>query len=205
MLKNKYILNIEFKNPKIITNEIDPIQTTQPKSQQKIVNNQNQLFQPLEKNEKEQPVFYSNQSFQKKNKSLFIIIGGFICFFIIIIAFKYLKRFDNDITQNNIQPTQAKQQINQENKRTNIQSSNSGKYLQASERFLTSEDVMKLNKYELKIMRNEIFARHGYIFKTDDMKAYFESQSWYVPQYNDVTSLLTEIEKRNIEFIKNYE
>ena len=86
MLKNKYILNIEFKNPKIITNEIDPIQTTQPKSQQKIVNNQNQLFQPLEKNEKEQPVFYSNQSFQKKNKSLFIIIGGFICFFIIIIS-----------------------------------------------------------------------------------------------------------------------
>jgi hypothetical protein len=54
-------------------------------------------------------------------------------------------------------------------------------------------------------MRNEIFARHGYIFKTNDMKLYFESQAWYSPKYEDVTSFLTEIEKGNIELIKRYE
>ena len=64
---------------------------------------------------------------------------------------------------------------------------------------------MNLNKYELKIMRNEIYARYGYIFKTEDMKAYFESQPWYTPKYNDDTFFLTEIEKRNIELIKQYE
>ena len=54
-------------------------------------------------------------------------------------------------------------------------------------------------------MRNEIFARHGYIFKTQEMKSYFSLQSWYSAQYNDVTSMLSSIEKQNIEVIKKYE
>ena len=54
-------------------------------------------------------------------------------------------------------------------------------------------------------MRNEIFARHGYIFQTNDMKAHFKSQDWYIPKYNDVNSMLTDIEIKNIELIKRYE
>lgn len=54
-------------------------------------------------------------------------------------------------------------------------------------------------------MRNEIFARHGYIFKTDDMRQYFNSQNWYSPMYNEVSSSLSSIEKYNVEFIKKYE
>ena len=80
-----------------------------------------------------------------------------------------------------------------------------GNYAIASEKILTNDDLFNRNKYELKIMRNEIFARHGYIFKTNDMKLYFESQAWYSPKYEDVTSFLTEIEKGNIELIKRYE
>ena len=43
-----------------------------------------------------------------------------------------------------------------------------GKFPQASLQILNHNDVNYLSARELKIMRNEIFARHGYIFKTDD-------------------------------------
>jgi hypothetical protein len=54
----------------------------------------------------------------------------------------------------------------------------------------------------LKIMRNEIFARYGYKFKTNDMADFFGTQSWYNYLYDDVTSKLTEIERINIALIQ---
>jgi hypothetical protein len=80
-----------------------------------------------------------------------------------------------------------------------------GRYQQASTRLLTPADIQGLPSKELKIMRNEIFARHGYIFKTNDMKAYFTAQPWYRPQRADVSSMLTVIEKKNVELIKQVE
>ena len=70
-----------------------------------------------------------------------------------------------------------------------------GKYSYASERYLTASELAGFNKYELKIMRNEIFARHGYIFQTDDMRKYFYYEKWYTPTYTDVNSMLTPLEK----------
>lgn len=80
-----------------------------------------------------------------------------------------------------------------------------GKYPQASQRLLNSSDLSGLGTKDLKIMRNEIFARHGYLFETQDMKAYFERQNWYQGLYQNVQSKLTEIEKNNISLIKNQE
>jgi hypothetical protein len=79
------------------------------------------------------------------------------------------------------------------------------KYPEASNRNLTSEDLAGKSLWELKIMRNEIFARYGYKFKSQDMKEYFGKQKWYKPQYDDVTSKLTEVENANIKMIKEYE
>lgn len=87
----------------------------------------------------------------------------------------------------------------------NAQISSGCKYPEASSRHLTSEDLAGKSIWELKIMRNEIFARHGYKFKSDDMREYFNKQKWYKPQYDDVTSKLTEIENANIKMIKQYE
>lgn len=72
-------------------------------------------------------------------------------------------------------------------------------------RLLSISDLSGLSKQDLKIMRNEIFARHGYIFKTPDMKSYFATQSWYHAQYDDVTSMLSNIEQRNVALVKKYE
>ena len=87
----------------------------------------------------------------------------------------------------------------------NAQVSSGCKYPEASNRKLTSEDLTGKSLWELKIMRNEIFARYGYKFKTEEMRDYFNKQKWYEPKYDDVKSKLTEVENYNIKMIKQYE
>ncbi len=73
------------------------------------------------------------------------------------------------------------------------------------EREMTYTDVEGKSAEELRLMRNYIFARRGYIFESEDLKEYFEQFSWYVPLYYDVTPRLSDIEKYNVNFIKEYE
>jgi len=70
------------------------------------------------------------------------------------------------------------------------------------ERF-SDKDIMP--QLCIKALRNEIFARHGRIFTTSDMKQIFESAPWYKPRKDFKDSELNEIEKKNIEFIADYE
>ncbi|PFO85724.1 MULTISPECIES: TcaA 3rd/4th domain-containing protein [Bacillus cereus group] len=71
-------------------------------------------------------------------------------------------------------------------------------------RRLTSVELNLLTKEQLRIARNEIYARHGHIFQTKDMQAYFLKQSWYRenPYYKGE---LNDIEAYNVEFIKSKE
>jgi len=80
-----------------------------------------------------------------------------------------------------------------------------GTYPQASKRLLKEEDVENLLKPDLEVMRNEIFARHGYCFKKKDLREMFEDKDWYIPNTVNVKKDLTEIEKKNIVLIKKYE
>jgi antitoxin component YwqK of YwqJK toxin-antitoxin module len=80
-----------------------------------------------------------------------------------------------------------------------------GIYPQSSERILTESDLEELSGFELRLMRNEIYARYGRKFKSSDLNAYFNSQFWYQPLYDDVYSSLSDLEKYNIKFIKSYE
>ncbi len=71
-----------------------------------------------------------------------------------------------------------------------------------------SANIVLMNGYsneELDIVRNEIFAEYGFIFKSDKWKRYFESKSWYKPQYENVDQFLTPIDKDNIKFIQEYQ
>lgn len=74
-----------------------------------------------------------------------------------------------------------------------------------STRRLTYDDIKSLNKAQLRILRNEIYARHGYIFKSEDLKSHFSRFGWYKPRHNDVTAQMSETEKYNAAFIKKYE
>ena len=77
-----------------------------------------------------------------------------------------------------------------------------------STRYLTSEDLIDKSAWELKILRNEIFARHGYIFRNKELSDYFQRRSWYRPRYREaqkIYDLLSEVEKANIEIIRKHE
>lgn len=69
--------------------------------------------------------------------------------------------------------------------------------------FVTSSELKSLSTEQLRIARNEIYARHGYAFTSEDLRLYFGNQGWYRNTYANVTqSDLNEYEIKNIETIK---
>ncbi len=62
---------------------------------------------------------------------------------------------------------------------------------------------------DLRVLRNEIFAKHGRVFKDAKLQKYFESQSWYKadPTFTDenAKTILSENEFKNITTIKTQE
>jgi hypothetical protein len=77
--------------------------------------------------------------------------------------------------------------------------------INASASLLKKEDVANLKKADFLIIRNSIFARHGYTFKKPLLSFYFSQQPWYVPLSNDVTADITPIEKKNLALMSRYE
>lgn len=80
-----------------------------------------------------------------------------------------------------------------------------GYYPYLSTRKISADELDGTPFEDLRLMRNEIFMRHGLIFKSADLKSYFSKFPCYNPRYDDVTSMLTEIEKYNINIIKGNE
>ncbi|NQY07326.1 MAG: YARHG domain-containing protein [Flavobacteriaceae bacterium] len=77
--------------------------------------------------------------------------------------------------------------------------------LNASVDKLENTDIENLNKGELEVVRNMIYARHGYSFKNRKMRYFFDEMDWYIPVSTDVRDQLTEIELKNIDLLKRYE
>lgn len=80
-----------------------------------------------------------------------------------------------------------------------------GQHPEVSTRLLTQEDVNNKLKDELRFMRNEVYARHGYCFKLPEMREQFEGFDWYMPVSTDVRKKLTSIEVKNEVLIKHFE
>lgn len=80
-----------------------------------------------------------------------------------------------------------------------------GRFPQSSERLITTADLKGLNPKDLRLMRNEIYARYGLIFKSKDLATYFEKQVGYEMRLDNAEAFLSEIEQKNIAFIKKYE
>ncbi|MFA5750134.1 MAG: YARHG domain-containing protein [Candidatus Shapirobacteria bacterium] len=75
----------------------------------------------------------------------------------------------------------------------------------SNSRKITKEDLINFSDLDLKKSRNEIYARYGRSFVSQDMACYFVKQSWYQenPDYNE--KLLSSLEISNVIFILNYE
>jgi CRISPR/Cas system-associated protein Csm6 len=74
----------------------------------------------------------------------------------------------------------------------------------SNSRKLSNADLIKLDPNELRLARNEIFARHGLVFKSSDLTIYFTSKSWYKPN-PAYGGELKDVEKYNLNLIKSRE
>ncbi len=65
--------------------------------------------------------------------------------------------------------------------------------------------LSRFSKNQLRLMRNEVLARHGYQFQAKDLQEHFASQSWYQPGNDNKSIKLSVIEQLNIQLIKSEE
>lgn len=75
-------------------------------------------------------------------------------------------------------------------------------------KYLTDDELSSLTSDELRLARNEIYARHGCIFKSTDLNEYFGAKSWYEPKMPVAefsSSEFNKYELKNIEKIQSYE
>ncbi|MCB2298829.1 YARHG domain-containing protein [Clostridium tagluense] len=159
---------------------------------------------------------------------VFIILGvlilllsvGFGSYYISVSKFfsDSSKKSEKTTTKNKITPTDTtpkkdtniKPAVSATADKTDISNLNSPDYYifpkSASENLIES-DVSKLIKENLTLARNEIYARHGFVFKAEQFKSYFEKKSWYKPNPNFQGSdgELTDIEMYNIHLISKFE
>ncbi len=75
----------------------------------------------------------------------------------------------------------------------------------ASNKELQAKDIENMYKGDLEVLRNSIYARHGYSFKNRKMRYVFDHIKWYIPLSTDIRNQLTALEKKNIDLIKRYE
>ena len=81
-----------------------------------------------------------------------------------------------------------------------------GKYKSTKFEIISLEKLRLMSLFDLKIMRNEIFARYGYPFKKGgEMEIYFKKQLWYYMSSLNMDKCLTQIEKENIKNIQSIE
>lgn len=72
------------------------------------------------------------------------------------------------------------------------------------ERPLATEQLRGSSLSTLRILRNEVYARHGITFRSLAMMDWFGSREWYSPR-DSVNARLTPVEQRNVATIAAYE
>jgi len=69
-----------------------------------------------------------------------------------------------------------------------------------------SEQMLQgLSLHELRLLRNEIYARHGRTFRAEWLQQYFYAQPWYAPEENFKDEDLSGNNKLNVETIVRHE
>ncbi|MBA2704282.1 MAG: YARHG domain-containing protein [Blastocatellia bacterium] len=72
-------------------------------------------------------------------------------------------------------------------------------------RLISAQMLHGLSLYELRLLRNEVYARHGRSFQAPWLAQYFFSQPWYQPDDNFKDEQLSGADKSNVETIVAYE
>ncbi|GAA4164582.1 hypothetical protein GCM10022217_35400 [Chryseobacterium ginsenosidimutans] len=76
--------------------------------------------------------------------------------------------------------------------------------INASKQKLTEKDLKNLRKLDMEIIKNSVFARHGYSFKKATYRNFFEQTDWYIPVSNNVDKDLSPMEKENVALLNRF-
>lgn len=79
---------------------------------------------------------------------------------------------------------------------------------ESSTRYYSYDELSTYDVETLRVARNEIYARHGRIFTSEDLRDYFEMQSWYEGIYSEEEfkeEWLNDYEIKNLDLIKSIE
>ena len=74
-----------------------------------------------------------------------------------------------------------------------------------SQRRVTNADLSGYSYWQLTLMRNEIYARHGRQFDNSHIRGHFNRQGWYRPSHHYRESHLNRLERDNAAAIRNYQ
>ncbi len=70
---------------------------------------------------------------------------------------------------------------------------------------ITEQMLHGLSLHELRLLRNEVYARHGRMFRAEWLQQYFFNQPWYTPDENFKDDTLSGNDKLNVETIVKFE
>ena len=103
---------------------------------------------------------------------------------------------------------------------TAVQTSATGEYLYAesASRLLSTADVSNFQaqypnsmfpgeRSVTQMIINEMYARHGYIFKDQALTDYFAQKSWYIPRTADMEEIypvMNAVEQANVTLLRTY-
>ncbi|MBW9171425.1 YARHG domain-containing protein [Clostridium estertheticum] len=110
----------------------------------------------------------------------------------------------NEVIPSNKTPNTKSQATTSANK---TDSTDSYIFSKSGSKDLLESDVSKLVKGDLSLARNEIFARHGFVFKSEPFKSYFNNKSWYKQNslFKGTDPELNAKELYNVNLILKYE
>ena len=105
----------------------------------------------------------------------------------------------------------ANQQSTTYNSTTNLNSANGFVLPNSDKSYISKADLDKLSKWEVRVARNEIMARHGRRFNDQQLQDYFNGCDWYHGTMSaqdfdkSYEGILNEYEKKNAKLITEYE
>ncbi len=121
---------------------------------------------------------------------------------------------DEQVVENDVESeeekTEEQEEVQEVVPQENATQSDSGYILPKSDKEkLTRADLEGLTKEQLRLARNEIYARHGMIFGVSDLDNYFATKSWYKPtipfgEFEDKVEMSI-VEEQNIILIQQVE
>ncbi|MGF7060645.1 YARHG domain-containing protein [Brassicibacter mesophilus] len=138
------------------------------------------------------------------NKEKYVIVFIMLIAFITGCSFENNEKHDNKNTKKESNITKTVSELKKENEDIGKIVFINGKKINLDNIF-KYEDIVSLNEDEISILRNSIYAKYGYKFKTSKYKNYFSKYDWYEPKYDDVNTYLTLSDLKNIDLILKLE